>query len=434
MTAVRVVVLEERNQRRGDRDDLLWRNVHELDFVGRHERNLGGRTEEHVLLELQAQTFEGRGLRRATDEHLQVGEVAAIVELGVGLGDDVFLFLVGREIADGLGDLTVLDDAIGRLDETELVHPGEAGQTTDQTDVGTFGRLDRTHTPVVAEVHVAHLETGALTAQTAWAQRRQAAAMGQTRKRVHLVHELRQLRGPEELFDRGNNGADVDQRLRRDRLDVLGGHALADHPLHTAETDPNLILDQLTHRADAAVGEVVLVVESVTGFGADKVQQVGTRCQHFGRREHGQVDFGPVKCEAERLLDSRDLGAELAVELVPADTAEVVATVLEECGAEVVAGRFDRWRFARADALVDLEQRLVLGLGQQLGLVLFPLPFEEVEVAHERRQEAGGVFLVEAQSRMRVNIDRRRLRATRVPAVTCLPGFCSTSNSIHSPR
>ena len=29
---------------------------------------------------------------------------------------------------------------------------------------------------------------------------------------------------------------------------------------------------------------------------------------------------------------------------------------------------------------------------------------------------------------------RRRLRATRVPAVTSLPGFCSTSNSIHSPR
>ena len=28
----------------------------------------------------------------------------------------------------------------------------------------------------------------------------------------------------------------------------------------------------------------------------------------------------------------------------------------------------------------------------------------------------------------------RRLRATRVPAVTSLPGFCSTSNSSHSPR
>ena len=28
----------------------------------------------------------------------------------------------------------------------------------------------------------------------------------------------------------------------------------------------------------------------------------------------------------------------------------------------------------------------------------------------------------------------RRLRATRVPAVTSLPGLCSTSNSSHSPR
>ena len=54
----------------------------------------------------------------------------------------------------------------------------------------------------------------------------------------------------------------------RDRLDVLGGHALADDPLHAGEADADLVLDQLADRADAAVGEVVLVVEAVARLAA----------------------------------------------------------------------------------------------------------------------------------------------------------------------
>ena len=69
--------------------------------------------------------------------------------------------------------------------------------------------------------------------------------------------------GSEELLDRGDDGTDVDQGLRRDRLDVLGGHALTDDALHAAEADAHLVLDQLADAADAAVGEVVLVVEAV---------------------------------------------------------------------------------------------------------------------------------------------------------------------------
>ena len=53
------------------------------------------------------------------------------------------------------------------------------------------------------------------------------------------------------------------RRLRGDRLDVLGGHALAHDPLHAGQADADLVLDQLADRADAAVGEVVLVVEAV---------------------------------------------------------------------------------------------------------------------------------------------------------------------------
>ena len=84
--------------------------------------------------------------------------------------------------------------------------------------------------------------------------------MGQARQRVGLVHELRQLRGPEELLDRGDHRSNVDQGLRRDRLDVLSRHPLPDDPLHPGQAHPDLVLDELAHRAQPAVAEVVDVV------------------------------------------------------------------------------------------------------------------------------------------------------------------------------
>ena len=70
-----------------------------------------------------------------------------------------------------------------------------------------------------------------------------------------------ELRGAEELLDRGHHGADVDQGLRRDRLDVLGGHALADDALHAGQAGADLVLDELADVAQATVAEVVDVVD-----------------------------------------------------------------------------------------------------------------------------------------------------------------------------
>ena len=115
----------------------------------------------------------------------------------------------------------------------------------------------------MGRVHVTDLEAGALTRQTTRAERRQAATVGQTRERVGLVHELRQLRRAEELLDRGHHRADVDQRLRRDRLDVLRGHALANDALHAGQTDADLVLDQFADGTQTPVAEVVDVVRLI---------------------------------------------------------------------------------------------------------------------------------------------------------------------------
>ncbi len=95
------------------------------------------------------------------------------------------------------------------------------------------------------------------------------------------------------------------------------------------------------------------------------------------------------------LAEARDLGAELAVELVATDPAEVVAAALEEGVAEVGRGRLDRRRLTRAGPLVDLDEGLVLGGGEVA--VLLPLALEEVEVAHEGGRGSRGVLLVVAE-------------------------------------
>ena len=76
--AVRVVVLEERNQRRGYRHDLRRRHVPVLDAIRRGEAELV--------------------LAAACDQ--LVGELVSLVELGVGLRDRMLTLFDRRQIVD----------------------------------------------------------------------------------------------------------------------------------------------------------------------------------------------------------------------------------------------------------------------------------------------------------------------------------------------
>ena len=194
--AVRVVVLEERNQRRRHRHELLRRHVDEVDPVARGQHEVAGLPGVDPL----------------------VYQVALVVESGVGLRDDVLVLLPGRQVervrlaggapllavlrgrvlrrdlgclddvaglvlrAAAVGDLhvvhgaPVLDLPVGRLDEAELVDARVARQRGDQADVRTLRRLDGTDAAVVGRMHVADLEPGALARQPARPERRQAAA------------------------------------------------------------------------------------------------------------------------------------------------------------------------------------------------------------------------------------------------------------------
>ena len=203
-------------------------------------------------------------------------------------------------------------------------------------------RLDRAHAPVVGGVDVADLDRGALAGEAAGAQRREPAPVGEPRQRVGLVHELRELRGAEELLQRRDHGPDVDDGLRGDRVGVLGGEALADHALHPVEADPEGLLDQLADGAQPAVAEVLVLVEVIV----DRLARVGDRLGGVVLDRVLLVDLlgDPEDLrDRDELLDQgddvvvgQDPGVEVdvqiqaCVQLVAPDPGEVIALGVEE--------------------------------------------------------------------------------------------------------
>ena len=241
--AVGVVVLEERDHRRGDGPDLLRRDVHVVDV-------------------LPAGT--ARRCPACVRHRISPTSLPFLSSGALACAMTTLLLDVGVEVVDLVGDLAVLDDAVRRRDEAVLGDLRVARQRADQADVRALRRLDRAHAAVVGRVDVAHLDRRALAREAAGAEgadRRRRCV--RPRQRVRLVHELAELRGAEELLQRGHDRADVDDRLRRDRVRVLGGEALADDALHPVEADAEGLLDELADGAQAAVAEVLVLVEVV---------------------------------------------------------------------------------------------------------------------------------------------------------------------------
>ena len=241
-----------------------------------------------------------------------------------------------------VGDPAVLHLAVRRLDEAELVDARVARQRRDQADVRTFRRLNRADAPVVRRVDVADLEPGALARQTAGPERRETPLVRDLRERVGLVHELRQLRRPEELANRGHDRLRVDQVVRhRRRHFLVDRHLLLDGALHPDQADAELVLEELADGADAAVAQVVDVVD--VGRVLAQLEQV--------------LDHLVEVLRVQDLLVERRVQPELGVQLEPADAREVVLLRVEEHVLEQRPRAVERRRIAGPQAAVDLDQR-----------------------------------------------------------------------------
>ena len=182
--------------------------------------------------------------------------------------------------------------------------------------------------------------------------------MRQARDRVGLVHELGELRGTEELLQRRNNRPNVDQSLRGDRLDVLSGHPVPNHPLHAAQPGAQLVLDQLAYRAQPTIAEVVDVVlfnKQLASRGVESLLAL-VKGNH-------KVDGGDDVLDGQHLTIERQLQAKLLVDLVTADLGQVVALRVEVVVLQQCLGSLASRRLPGTQLAVDVQQRLILGGG-----------------------------------------------------------------------
>src|SRR5439155_14641610 len=117
-----------------------------------------------------------------------------------------------------------------------------------------------------------------------------------------------------EFANRDHDQPDVHQTGRRGGRRIDDAHPLLDHSLNAKQSDSKLILNQLAHRPDPAIAEMVDVVGLALAVVdpdhlADNLDQVG-RCQD---PLHGwNVETQPL------------------VDLVAADAPEVIAAETEE--------------------------------------------------------------------------------------------------------
>ena len=122
----------------------------------------------------------------------------------------------------------------------------------------------------MGEVHVAHVEAGALAVETTRTEGGQAPLVGQLRERVGLVDHLRQLTAAEEVLDGAGEGLGVDQVARGDRLRVLQVHALLGGAAQLQEALAELLGGQLGNGAHTPVAQVVDVVDHPVAARADR--------------------------------------------------------------------------------------------------------------------------------------------------------------------
>ena len=168
---VRIIMLQEGNQRSCDRGNLLGRHIHQF-YLSR---------------------FNHRIICILTSLDLAADERTVVIQRRVALSNNLVLLFFSSQVDNMFViqvHLAVTDFTVRRFDEAQIVNLSINTQRRNQTDVRSFRCFNRTQTTVVGIVHVTHLESCTVTRQTAGTQRRQTTFVGNLGQRVCLVHEL----------------------------------------------------------------------------------------------------------------------------------------------------------------------------------------------------------------------------------------------------
>ena len=211
---VGVVVFEEWDERCRHRNQLLRRYVDVVHFVSMLQHEVAGLPDVHQFMREMAVFIHFHV--RLRDQVFVLFPGGQVERVGYELRAFLFLILerfvlllnrfaldmianfelriTGADDGDVIHNAPVLHLTIRALDKPKLVDAGIAAQRGNQSDVWTFRRFDGANAAVVRGMHVADFESSALARKTAGSKGRQTALMGNFRKRIRLIHKLRQLR------------------------------------------------------------------------------------------------------------------------------------------------------------------------------------------------------------------------------------------------
>ena len=209
------------------------------------------------------------------------------------------LRIAGADDRHIIDDAAALDFAIRTFDKPVFVDSGVTAQRRNQSDVRTFRRFNRAYAPVVCRVYVANFESGTLARETAGSKSRQPPLVRDFRKRIRLIHELRQLRRPEELTYCGDDRLGVDQVMRHGSYHFLvHRHLFLDRPLHPDQANAELVLQQLADCADAAIAKMIDVVHLPDIFA--ELEQVSDNGVEISRLQNALLErCGEIQFDIE---------------------------------------------------------------------------------------------------------------------------------------
>ncbi len=191
---------------------------------------------------------------------------------------------------------------------------------------------------------------------------------------------------------------------------LLGAHALTDDALHTAHADAELVLDELANGADAAVAEVVDVVDLEALLAGSEGQQVAQRRDDILVGERRGLFLGGE--------------VELLVDLVTADAGQVVALRVKEQTLEQLREESTVGGSPGRQTTVELDE----GVLASEGGVALQGALDYIGVT----EELDDVIAVTAMPRARRNIVALCLRLRSMETMSW--SRLSASNSSQAPR
>ncbi len=150
-------------------------------------------------------------------------KMAFLIQRFICLRHDIVVLYISSHINNVAGNNASLfiNTAIRCLYKAILIDTGKSSKVRNQADVRAFRCLNRAHTAVMGIVHITHFKSCTITGQAPGAESRETALMCQLSKRICLVHELRQRRRTEKLFNCSNNRTNINKGMRCQSLQIL---------------------------------------------------------------------------------------------------------------------------------------------------------------------------------------------------------------------